>query len=150
MENTKRPSQRDRFIEAARQVGADEDEAAFKAKLAQIARQKPKATSPLDLPQSERSYSISEAQEYARAQITYCDEMVAQYPAANMASLRSAAVDFLAEVERRPLQRECLGALRDKLQAGLGQEESGSGWADLCGYVTHFYTAKGGLVRNIG
>ena len=36
------PSQRDRFIEAARQLGADEDEAAFKAKLAQIARQKPK------------------------------------------------------------------------------------------------------------
>ena len=30
-----------RFIEAARQLGADEDEAAFKAKLAQIARQKP-------------------------------------------------------------------------------------------------------------
>lgn len=34
--------QRQRFIEAARQLGADEDEAAFKAKLAQIARQKPK------------------------------------------------------------------------------------------------------------
>ncbi len=37
------PSQRDRFIKAARQLGADEDEAAFKAKLALIARQKPKA-----------------------------------------------------------------------------------------------------------
>ncbi len=35
-------AQSDRFIEAARQLGADEDEAAFKAKLAQIARQKPK------------------------------------------------------------------------------------------------------------
>ena len=35
-------SQRDRFIETARQLGADEDEAAFKAKLAVIARQKPK------------------------------------------------------------------------------------------------------------
>lgn len=34
--------QRTRFTEAARQLGADEDEAAFKAKLAQIARQKPK------------------------------------------------------------------------------------------------------------
>ena len=31
-----------RFIEAARSLGADEDEAAFKAKLAVIARQKPK------------------------------------------------------------------------------------------------------------
>ena len=35
-------NQRVRFVEAARQLGADEDEAAFKAKLAQIARQKPK------------------------------------------------------------------------------------------------------------
>jgi len=34
--------QRERFIEAARSLGADEDEAAFKAKLAQIARHKPK------------------------------------------------------------------------------------------------------------
>jgi hypothetical protein len=31
-----------RFIETARAIGADEDEAAFKAKLAVIARQKPK------------------------------------------------------------------------------------------------------------
>ncbi len=35
-------SQRDRFIEAARELGADDDEATFKAKLAVIARQKPK------------------------------------------------------------------------------------------------------------
>lgn len=35
--------QRDRFIETVRALGADEDEAAFKAKLATIARQKPKA-----------------------------------------------------------------------------------------------------------
>lgn len=35
-------SQRDRFIETARALGADEDETAFKAKLAVIARQKPK------------------------------------------------------------------------------------------------------------
>lgn len=34
--------QRDRFIETARALGADEDEAAFKAKLAVVARQKPK------------------------------------------------------------------------------------------------------------
>ena len=34
-----------RFIEAARKLGAEENEAAFKAKLAVIARQKPK-TSP--------------------------------------------------------------------------------------------------------
>lgn len=31
-----------RFIETARQLGADEDEVTFKAKLAVIARQKPK------------------------------------------------------------------------------------------------------------
>ncbi len=37
-------SQRDRFIETARQLGADEDEATFKAKLATIAKQKPKDT----------------------------------------------------------------------------------------------------------
>ena len=37
-------TQRDRFIEAARQLGTDEDEAAFKAKLAAIARQKPPPT----------------------------------------------------------------------------------------------------------
>lgn len=36
------PRQADCFIEAARELGADEDEAAFKAKLAQIARQKTK------------------------------------------------------------------------------------------------------------
>ena len=35
-------SQRDRFIETARALGADEDEAAFKARLAVIARHKPK------------------------------------------------------------------------------------------------------------
>ena len=40
------PRQSDRFIEAAHQVGADEDEVAFKAKLAQIARQKPKEEVP--------------------------------------------------------------------------------------------------------
>ena len=34
--------QRDHFIETARALSADEDEAAFKAKLAVIARQKPK------------------------------------------------------------------------------------------------------------
>ena len=34
--------QSDRFIELARELGCDEDEAAFKAKLRQIARQKPK------------------------------------------------------------------------------------------------------------
>ena len=42
----KAPSQRERFTEAARQLGADEDEAAFKAKLAQIAPQKPKEDVP--------------------------------------------------------------------------------------------------------
>ena len=36
-------SQRDRFIEMARELGSEEDEAAFKAKLAVIARHKPKA-----------------------------------------------------------------------------------------------------------
>lgn len=35
-------AQRQRFIETARELGADEDEAAFKERLAQIARQKPK------------------------------------------------------------------------------------------------------------
>ena len=35
-------SQRARFTETARALGADEDEAAFKEKLAVIARQKPK------------------------------------------------------------------------------------------------------------
>ena len=46
MPDEKQSSQRDRFIEAARQLGADEDEATFKAKLAQIARQKPKGDVP--------------------------------------------------------------------------------------------------------
>lgn len=35
-----------RFVETARALGADEDEAAFKAKLAVIARQKPEAIKP--------------------------------------------------------------------------------------------------------
>ena len=35
-------TQRDKFIEIARSLGADEDEAAFRAKLAVIARQKVK------------------------------------------------------------------------------------------------------------
>ena len=39
-------SQRDRFIETARAIGADEDEVAFKAKLAVIARQRPKDPKP--------------------------------------------------------------------------------------------------------
>lgn len=36
------PAKIDRFIDTARALGCDEDEAAFKAKLAVIARQKPK------------------------------------------------------------------------------------------------------------
>lgn len=44
--SAKHKDQRDRFIETARALSADEDEAAFKAKLAVIARQKPKALSP--------------------------------------------------------------------------------------------------------
>ena len=38
--------QRDRFIEAARELGCDVDEAAFKARLGQIARQKTKEIPP--------------------------------------------------------------------------------------------------------
>lgn len=41
--NLDQRAQRDRFMETARAIGADEDEAAFKAKLAVIARQKPKS-----------------------------------------------------------------------------------------------------------
>ena len=41
--STKQASQRDRFIEAARAAGADEDMDAFRAKLGVIARQKPAA-----------------------------------------------------------------------------------------------------------
>ncbi len=40
--NANNQTQRDRFVEAARDLGADDDEATFKAKLAQIARQKVK------------------------------------------------------------------------------------------------------------
>lgn len=40
------PSQHDRFIKAARQLGADEDEGAFKVKLAVIAWQRPKGAVP--------------------------------------------------------------------------------------------------------
>ena len=36
-------SQRDRFIETARQLGCDEDEAAFREKLGSIAKAKPAA-----------------------------------------------------------------------------------------------------------
>ena len=43
-------TQADRFIETARAIGAYEDEAAFKAKLAVVARQKPK-----DAPKKPRS-----------------------------------------------------------------------------------------------
>jgi hypothetical protein len=39
---SKDKTQEERFIEAARALGCDEDEAAFKAKLAVIGRQKPK------------------------------------------------------------------------------------------------------------
>jgi hypothetical protein len=42
MSNQDEKSQKDRFIETARALGSDEDEATFKAKLAVIARQKPK------------------------------------------------------------------------------------------------------------
>lgn len=38
--------QRIRFVEAARHLGVDEDETAFKAKLAVIARQRPKDEPP--------------------------------------------------------------------------------------------------------
>lgn len=37
--------QRNRFVDAARAAGANDDETAFKAKLAEIARQKPAAQS---------------------------------------------------------------------------------------------------------
>jgi hypothetical protein len=41
IDKTKQP-QKERFIDAARGLDADENEAAFKAKLSVIARQKPK------------------------------------------------------------------------------------------------------------
>lgn len=44
--NSSCPSQGERFIEAARHLGADENEAAFKPKLALIARQKVKVEVP--------------------------------------------------------------------------------------------------------
>lgn len=47
-------AQSQRFIEAARALGADEDEAAFKVKLSQIARHKPKADVP-PAPEPERA-----------------------------------------------------------------------------------------------
>ena len=43
-----------RFIETARALGCDEDEAAFKAKLAVIARQKPKDEQPPAEPKKRR------------------------------------------------------------------------------------------------
>lgn len=48
--STKDRDQRARFTETARALGADEDEAAFKAKLAVIARQKLKNESPIPKP----------------------------------------------------------------------------------------------------
>ena len=47
MSDTKK-SQIERFQEAARKLGCDEDEAAFDAKLAAIARQRPKAETTKD------------------------------------------------------------------------------------------------------
>ncbi len=48
--------QRDRFIEIARKLGTDEDEAVFKEKLGAIARQKPRGASNLrDKPQRSRA-----------------------------------------------------------------------------------------------
>lgn len=43
VKNANSDEQRQRFIKTARALGADEDEAAFRAKLAVIARQKPVA-----------------------------------------------------------------------------------------------------------
>ncbi len=40
--NPKQSTQSERFARVARELGADDDEAAFKAKLGVIARQKPK------------------------------------------------------------------------------------------------------------
>lgn len=42
-EQTSRQSQADRFKEAARELGADDDEAAFNAKLRKLVKQKPEA-----------------------------------------------------------------------------------------------------------
>lgn len=46
--------QAERFIEAARAHGADEDEAAFKAKLATIARQHPVPDPPAEKPKRKK------------------------------------------------------------------------------------------------
>ncbi|MBX9596649.1 MAG: hypothetical protein K2X46_19960 [Roseomonas sp.] len=46
MNDGKPQSQSDRFAKAARAAGANEDEAAFRAKLTVIARQKPKGEAP--------------------------------------------------------------------------------------------------------
>jgi hypothetical protein len=43
-------TQLDRFKEAARKLGCDEDEAAFDEKLRVIAKQKPRALPPIDKP----------------------------------------------------------------------------------------------------
>ena len=49
-----RSRQIDRFVETARVLGADEDEAAFKEKLAVIARQKAKVDAPPPKPRKGR------------------------------------------------------------------------------------------------
>jgi hypothetical protein len=64
MSNIKRPvapdtsatmDQAGRFKAAAQQLGADEDEATFKAKLAVIGKQKPKGEFPLPAAQGKKS-----------------------------------------------------------------------------------------------
>ncbi|WEQ55783.1 hypothetical protein LV564_01320 [Komagataeibacter nataicola] len=47
-------SQKDRFIEAAKKLEANENEASFKKKLGQIARQKPKDPAPSTSDQSRK------------------------------------------------------------------------------------------------
>lgn len=47
-------SQSERFKVAARELGADEDEAAFKAKLATIARQRPAPEPPAEKPKPKK------------------------------------------------------------------------------------------------
>ena len=47
-------TQSERFIEMARELGCDEDEAAFREKLGQIARHKPAGVPPTDAKKSAR------------------------------------------------------------------------------------------------
>ncbi len=99
-DSPQKKSQRDRFIETARQLGADEDEVAFKAKLATIARQKPKDDEEKDVVSTPPTPS-PDTVEHWETEVARLERMIEQFRQSGLVRNARVGQDQLATARER-------------------------------------------------